>query len=130
MDVDVVHTYSSQPKVANESHVGLEDLNSHIALVEDSSLVRMNLDLGSLGSYLMDPDSSVTKDIIHIHNLEPVINIPLFHPNLIDWSQHNQEHELLTFQNHYEIAYYLNAIKPIVSSTNELATSMTKLNIN
>ena len=124
MDVDVVHTYSSQPKLVNESHVGLDDLNSHVALVDNSSLVRMNLDLGSLGSYLIDFESSITRDIIHIHNLEPVIDLSLVHPDLIDWSQRNQEPEILTFQNDYEIAYYLNAIKLIVSSTNEPTTSM------
>ena len=79
MDVDVVHTYSSQLEVANESHVGIEDLNSHVALVDDSLLVRMNPNLGTLGGYLMDPNSSVTRDIVHIHNLELVINLPLVH---------------------------------------------------
>ena len=90
MDVDVVHTYGSQPKLVSESHVGLEDLNSHIALVDDYFLVRTNLDLGSLGSYLTDLESSNTRDIIHIHNLELVIDLPLDHPDLIDSSQRNQ----------------------------------------
>ena len=61
-------------------------MNSHVVLVDDSLLVRMNPDLGSLGSYLMDYNSLVTRGIIHIHNLEPVIDLPLVHPNLIDWS--------------------------------------------
>ena len=64
--------------------------------------------MGSLGSYLIDSNSSVTRDIIHIHNQEP---------------------KLLTFQNDYEIAYYLNAIEPVVSSTSELATRMTEPDI-
>ena len=72
----------------------------------------MNLDLGSLGSYLTDSHSSITRDIIHIHNLELVIDLPLVHPNLIDWSQCNHEPKLLMFQNDYEIAYYLNALNP------------------
>ena len=97
IDVDVVHTYSSQPKLVNESCVGLEDLSLHVSLVDDSSLVRMNLDLGSLGSYLTDFESLVTRDIIHIHNLESVTDLPFVHPNLIDWSQCNQELEILTF---------------------------------
>ena len=129
MDIDVVHTYSSQTSVVDYSHVGLDDLNSHVTLVDDSSLVRMNLNLGSLGSYLIDSDSSVTRDIIHIHNLEPVIDLPLVHHDLIDWSQHNHEIELLMFQKDYEIAYYLNVIEPIVSSTSELPTSMIESNI-
>ena len=86
MDIDIVHAYSSQLELVNKLCVGLEDLNSHVALVDDSSLVRMNPDLGSLGSYLMDSESSVTRDIIHIHNLELVIDLPLVHPSLIDWS--------------------------------------------
>ena len=129
MDIDFVHTYSSQPELINESHVGLEDLNSHVALVDNFLLVRMNPNLGSLGSYLTDSNSLVTRDIIHIHNLEPVIDLPLVHPNLIDWSQHNKEPKLLKFQNEYKIAFHLNVIEPIVSSTSELVASMTKPDI-
>ena len=89
MDVDVIHTYSSQPEIVNESHVGLEDLNPQVALVDDSSLVRTNIDLGNLQGYLKNSNSSVTiDDIIHIYNLELFIDLPLVHPNLIDWSQH------------------------------------------
>lgn len=50
MDVDVAHTYSSQLELVIESCIGLEDLNFLVALVDDSSLVRMNPNLGSLGS--------------------------------------------------------------------------------
>ena len=89
MDIDIVHTYIFQPKLVDDSCVGSDDLNSHVTLVDDSSLVRMNPDLGSLESYLTDSNSSVTRDIIHIHNLELVIDLPLVHPNLIDWSQRN-----------------------------------------
>ena len=97
--------------------------------MDDSSLVRTNLDLGSLGSYLMDSNSLITRDIIHINNLIPIIDLPLVHPDLVDWSQRNQEPELLTFQNDYEIACYLNVIKPVVSSTSEPTTSMTEPDI-
>ena len=129
-DVDVVHNYSYQSKLANESCVGLEVLNPHVTLVDDSSLGRMNLDLGSLEGYLTDSDSSVTNNnIIHIYSLEPVIDLPLIHPNLIDWSQCYQRPKLLTFQNDYEIACYLNVIEPIVSSTSEPTTSMTEPDI-
>lgn len=38
MDIDVVHTYSAQPEVANESSVGLLDSNLQVALVDDASL--------------------------------------------------------------------------------------------
>ena len=129
MDVDVVHRYSSQLELVDESCVGLEDLYSHVALVDDSLLVRTNPNLGSFGSYLIDFDSLVTRDIIHVHNLGLVIDLPLIHPNLIDWSQCYQEPKLLTFQNDYEIATYLNSIEPIVSCTSESATSMTKPDI-
>ena len=78
MNIDVVHTYSSQPKLVNESCVGLQDLNLHVTLVNNSFLVRMNPNLGSLGSYLIDSSPSVNKDIIHIQNLEPVIDYLLF----------------------------------------------------
>ena len=77
----------------------------------------------------MDLESSITRDIIHINSLEPIIDLPLVHLELIDWSQCHQEPELLAFQNDYEIAYYLNDIEPIVSSTSEPATNMTEPNI-
>ena len=86
MDVDVVHTYSSQLELVNHSCVGLDNLNSHVTLVDDYSLVRKNLNFGSLGSYLTNSDSLVTRYIIHIHNLELVINLPLVHLDLIFWS--------------------------------------------
>lgn len=129
-DVDVVHIYSSQSELANESCVGLEVLSPHVALMDDSLLVRMNLYLGSLEGYLTDSESSVTSDnIIHIYSLELVIDLPLIHPDIIDWSQHYKKTKLLTFQNDYEIACYLNAIEPIVSSTNEPTTNMTEPDI-
>ena len=104
MDIDFVYTYSSQPDLVNDSCLGSDDLNSHVSLVDDSLLVRMNPNLGSLGSYLIDSNSSFTRDIIHIHILEPVIDLPLVHLDLIYWSLCNQELDLLTFQNDYEIA--------------------------
>ena len=97
MDIDIVHTYSSQPELVENSCVGSDDLNSHVTLVDDYSLIRMNPYLDSLGSYLIDSDSFVTRDIIHIHNLEQVIDLPLVHYKLIDWSQCHQEPKILTF---------------------------------
>ena len=94
MDIDVVHTYSSQPKLVDDSCVGLDDLNSHVTLVDNSLLARMNPNLGSLGSYLIDSNSLVSRDIIHIHNLELVIDLPLVHLDLIHWSQCIHEPEI------------------------------------
>ena len=130
LDMDVVHAYSSQPDVTDESCVRLEDWNPHVALVDDSSLARINSDLDTLEGNLTDSNSTVTRDdTTYILNLEPVINLPLVHPNLIDWSQRYQEPQLLTFHNDYEITCYLNAIEPVVSSTSESATSMTESDI-
>ena len=86
MDIDVVHIYSYQCKLVDDSCVGSDDLNSHFILGDDYFLVRMNPNLDSLGSYLMDSDSSITGDYIHIHNLELVIDLLLVHPNLINSS--------------------------------------------
>ena len=97
--------------------------------MDDSLLVRTNPNLGSLGSYLKNSNSLITRDIIHSHNLELVIDLSLVNPNLIDWSQHNHKPKLLMFQNDYEIACYLNAIEIVVSSTSEPATNMTELDI-
>lgn len=123
-------SYNSQPKLANESCVGLEDWNPCVALVDGSFLVRPNLDLGNLQEYLTNSKFVITRDdTIYIHNIEPVIDLPLSNPHLIDWSQHYQEPHLLTFQNDNEITCYLNSIEPIVSYTSEPATSMTELDI-
>ena len=66
MDVDVVHTYI-QLEVVDESCVGLEDLNSTFTLVDAFWLIRMNLNLGRLGSYLTDSNSSIIgENISHI----------------------------------------------------------------
>lgn len=130
MDIDVVHAYSTQPKVANESSVGLVDSNPQISLVDDASLGRISLDLSTLEGYLIDPNSAITRDdTIYIHNIEPVIDLALANRNLIYWSQGYQEPQLLTFQNDYEIACYLNALELVVSSTSEPTTSMTELDI-
>ena len=123
--IDVIQAYNTQPDIVDEPSVGLEDWTPRIALVDDTSLGRTNPDLGTLEGNLINSKYMVTKnDTHHIHNVEPVIDLSLVNRHLIDWSQISQEPQLLTFQNDYEIACYLNVIEPVVSSTSELATSM------
>ena len=47
IEVDVIHTYSFQPNVVNKSHIGLDRLESHIALVDHIGPSTINLDLYS-----------------------------------------------------------------------------------
>lgn len=130
MDVDVIHTYSDQPDVVDESCVGCDEFNPRIALVDHVGPSLSNLDLDTFGAYPIGSTSLVTRDDIpHINHLEPVILISLMHSDLIDWSSQDQRPILPSFQNDYEIAYYLNAIEPITSSTSKPTTNMIESDI-
>lgn len=127
MDVDMIHTYSDQPNIVDESYIGSNDFNPHIALMDHIGPSMTNLDLDTFGAYPIESTSLVIRDDIpHINHLEPVVSLSLMHSDLIDWSTQDQRPILPSFQNDYEIAYYLNVIEPVNSSTNELATNMTE----
>ena len=87
MEVDVIHTYSVQPDVVDDSHVGLDELDSHITLVDHVGSSMQNLDLYTFGTYSIGSISLITKDdIYHVNNLEPTTLISLMRSDLIDWS--------------------------------------------
>ena len=91
MEVDVIHAYSGQSDVVNESRVGADEFDSHIALVNYASSSMTNLDPNISGVDLIDSTFLITRDDFnHIHNLEPAILLLLTHPNLIDWSIQDQ----------------------------------------
>ena len=50
------------------------------------------------------------------------------HPELIDWNS-TTTNEVLTFQNDYALACYLNVVEPVTSSTSEYNVNMTEANI-
>ena len=130
MEIDVIHSFSSQPNVADESSVRTNESNPHIALVDHASTSMMNLDPDTSEVNLIDLTFLVTRDESHsINNLEPTISLSLTHPDLIDWSLQDQQPTLPSFQNDYEIACYLNAIEPVVSSTSEPIVNMTEIDI-
>lgn len=54
-----------------------------------------------------------------VNALEPVQHLSLLHPKLIDYTLQNQPMNIPTFANDYMLAYYLNAVEPMDSSTNE-----------
>ena len=88
LEIDVIQSYSAQPDVVDKSSVGLADWTPWIALVDDTSLGRTTLDSGILEGDLMNSEYMVTRnDTHHIHNIEPVIDLPIVHRDLIDWSQ-------------------------------------------
>ena len=85
--MDVIHTYATQPDIVDESHVGSDGLDSHIALVDHVDPSKMNFDLDSFEAFSIGSTSPVTKDdIFHVNNLEASTSLSLLHPNLIDWS--------------------------------------------
>ena len=130
MEIDVIHSFSSQPNVADESSVRTDESNPHIALADHASASMTTVDPDSSEVDLIDSTFLVTRDESHsIKNLEPTTSLSLTHPDLIDWSLQDQQPTLPSFQNDYEIACYLNAIEPITSSTNEPATNMTEADI-
>lgn len=60
--------------------------------------------------------------------IEPATTLSLTRPELIDWNP-NASSEVLTFQNDYALAYYLNTVKPVTSSTNEQGINMNEADI-
>ena len=91
MEVDVIHSYSSQLDVVDESSIGNDKFGPHVALVDYASSSMTNLDPGTSKVDLIDLTFLVTRDdSYHIHNLEPIISLSLVHPDLIDWSIQDQ----------------------------------------
>ena len=110
--------------------MGTNESNPHVVLVDHASPSMMNPDPDASEVDLIDSTFLVTRDDSHsINNLEPTISLSLAHPDLIDWSIQAQQPTFPSFQNDYEITCYLNAIEPITSSTSELATNMTEVDI-
>ena len=98
VEVDVIHSCSSQPDVADESSVGTDKSNPHIALTNHASTSMANPDLDASEVNLIDSTFLFTRDDSHhIHNLEPTISLSLTYLDLIDWSiqyQHPLSHKI------------------------------------
>ena len=76
MEVDVIHSYSSQPDIVNESSVGTDESNPHIALVDHGSTSMMNPNPSTSKFNLIYSTFLVTRDDSQsIHNLEPTISL-------------------------------------------------------
>ena len=87
MEVNVVHSYSSQLDVVDKSSVGTDESNPHIALVDHASTSMTNLNPNTSEVNLIDSTFLVTRDDSNsIYNLEPTISLSLTHLDLIDWS--------------------------------------------
>ena len=63
-------------------------------------------------------------DDYSMNALELITSLPLCHPKLIDWNSPSSTSDVLTFQNDYVLASYLNVVKPIMSSTSENSVNM------
>ena len=99
MDVDVIHTYSSQIEVVDESYVGSDGLDFHITLVDHAGPSTINLDLYSFGAFSIGSTSLITRAyVFHINNLEASTSLSLLLPYLIEWSIQDQRPELPSFQ--------------------------------
>lgn len=87
-------------------------------------------DLDSFATFTTGSTLHVTRDdSFHIKNLEASTSLSLIHLDLIDWSVQHQRSKISSFQNDYEIACYLNAIKPVTSSTSEPTVNMIESDI-
>lgn len=96
--VDVVHTYTNQTNVFDESFIGFDESNSQLSLVDHVDSLRSNSNLGIFKDFPIGPNSLVTiDDSFHINNMEPSTFLSLVHSNLIDWSIQNQRPELPSF---------------------------------
>ena len=82
------------------------------------------MDEATLGlEFLVQAFSDYTMNVI-----EPVMTLSLTYPKLIDWNS-NASSEVLTFQNDCALSCYLNAIKPVTSSTSKQSINMIEANI-
>ena len=98
MEIDVIHSYSSQPDIVDESSVGTDESNPHVTLVDHASYSMMNPNPDSPKVDLIDSTFLVTRDDSHhVQNLEPAIPLSLTHPDLIDWSIQDQQPILPSF---------------------------------
>ena len=61
LGVDVVRAYVTQLNTVNESHVGLDELDSQLALVDHADFCRSYPDMDSFGAFTIGSTFHVTK---------------------------------------------------------------------
>ena len=84
MEIDVIHTYSTQLDVVDEPRVESNELDSHISLVDHVGPSMKNLDFDAFEAYSIGSTSLVTRDdIYHINNLGLATLLSLMHQDLI-----------------------------------------------
>lgn len=64
-----------------------------------------------------------------VNSLEPITNLSLIHPKLIDYSIQTQSINLPTFHNDYTLACYLHAVESVSSSIRGHDANMTKIDV-
>lgn len=119
-DIDQVYVYENQIKVGETSRVRLDGSNptnfleSSIASVSTQKHLNTPLDEVVIGLELL---VQALNDYIG-NAIKPFSTLSLTHPELIDWNP-NASRKFPTFQSDYALAYYLNVVKLVTSSTNE-----------
>lgn len=132
IEVDLIHEFS--PRVFIEEG---ESSNAR-SLELDLHNTNMNSnknehDSNNPNTYL---EENLIENILQVNDidnkvvlsLEPTESMSLLHHELIDWNEPTST-SLLSFDNDYSIAYYLNACKPFLSSTSVKRETMTKEDI-
>ncbi|WP_229775754.1 hypothetical protein, partial [Pseudomonas laurentiana] len=129
-DIDQIHVFENLLEVGETSGVMFDKFRSTNVLassVDDVSSLRNSnapMDEIALGLDLLVH----AFDDNTVNALEPATTLSLTHPELIDWNS-TTTNEVLTFQNDYALAFYLNVVEPVTSSTSEHSVNMTEADI-
>lgn len=130
-DVDEVHTYETQLDIGHKSSVRPNKLDSTYVNIYNTGSVRIprdsnaSMDVVTLGlKLLMNTFYELTMNA-----LEPVKYLPLIHPKLIECNFDITSIKVPMFSNEYSLAYYLNVVKLVTSSTSKSSVNMTKKNM-
>ena len=98
MEVNVIHSYSSQLDVVDDSSVGTNESNPRISLADHASSFRAYPNLDLFGDLLTGSESLVIEDDSFLtNNLESSTSLPLVYLDLFDWSIQNEKNDLPSF---------------------------------
>ena len=127
-EFDAIHTYDSSVNIGEGFSTRMSESDSpdiDLSFVASARTQRVSNTLSNEIARGLDLLVHAFDDYT-MNALEPVTSLSLQHPELIDWNSSSPANEVLSFQNDNALACYLNAVKPVVSSTSESSVNMTE----
>lgn len=130
MCVDIVHSFKGQMSVEEPLECELQNANIDFVRTNSETLEKDN----SQKHLTYDSTYSMPSYDHYVMNVETPnddsdYDLPLLHPELIDWDNLDNS-ELNVFSNDHDLAVYLNAVEPIppkISSIGESSQENAKL---